>query len=73
MAHCAECDWIIERKSLFEMRLGWRKPADKEQISTRGEVTHNAPGGIAALAAQTQQILVQAQRQIEFTAVQMID
>src|ERR1700682_3434493 len=54
-------DRIIKRKRLFEMRPGWRKPADKYQVSSRGGVTQNEPGGIVALTAQTQQILVQAQ------------
>ena len=35
-------------------------------------MTQNEPGGIVALTAQTQQILVQAQRQIEFAAVHVI-
>jgi len=32
-------------------------------------VTQNKPGGIVALTAETQEILVQALRQIEFAAV----
>ena len=35
-------------------------------------MTQNEPGGIVALMAQTQQILGQAQRQIEFAAVHVI-
>jgi hypothetical protein len=35
---------------------------------TGGNVTQNEPGGIVALTAQTQQILVQALRQIQFGA-----
>lgn len=35
-------------------------------------MTQNEPGGIVALTAQTQQILAQALRQIEFAAVQVI-
>ncbi len=35
-------------------------------------MTQNEPGGIVALTAQTQQILVQALRQIEFAADQVI-
>ncbi len=35
-------------------------------------MTQNEPGGIVALTAQTQQILVQALRQIEFAAVHVI-
>jgi hypothetical protein len=36
-------------------------------------VAQNEPAGIVALAAQTQQILVQAQRQIEFAAERVVD
>jgi len=61
-------DWIIYRKRLFQMRPGQSKPAGKQQVSTRGKVTENEPGGILALAAQTQQILVQALRRIQFAA-----
>ena len=35
-------------------------------------MTQNEPGGIVALAAQAQQILVQALRQIEFAAEHVI-
>ena len=35
-------------------------------------MTQNEPGGIVALTAQTQQILVQALRQIEFAAEHVI-
>ena len=35
-------------------------------------MTQNKPGGIVTLAAETQQILVQTQRQIEFAAVRVI-
>ena len=38
---------------------------------TGGEVTENEPGGIVALTAQTQQILVHALREIEFAAERM--
>jgi hypothetical protein len=48
------------------MRLGRRELAAIPQISPRRHVTQNEPGGIVALAAETQQILVQALRQIEF-------
>src|SRR5262249_17270492 len=63
MAKRAVGHWIIKRKRLFQMRSGWRKPAGKHQVSTGGQVTQNEPGGIVALAAQTQQILGHAQRQ----------
>jgi len=36
-------------------------------------VTQNEPGGIVALIAETQQILAQALRQIEFSAVHVIE
>jgi hypothetical protein len=36
-------------------------------------VTQKQPGGIVALTAQTQQILVRAHRQIQFAAVPVID
>jgi hypothetical protein len=39
---------------------------------TGGEVTQNEPGGIVALTAQTQQILIQAQRQVEFAPERVI-
>jgi hypothetical protein len=65
-------DRIIKRKRLFQMRPGRSKPAGKHKVSTGGVVTQNQPGGIAALTAQTQQILVQAQRQIEFPTDHMI-
>src|SRR5215468_1162462 len=35
-------------------------------------MTENEPGRVVALAAQTQQLLVQAQRQIQFAAVDVI-
>jgi hypothetical protein len=49
-----------------------KQTASIHQISTGGQVTENEPGGIVALTAQTQQVLVQALRQIEFAAVGMI-
>src|SRR5260370_27142322 len=51
-------DRIIKRKRFFEMRPGRSKPGGTQQISTGGEVTQNEPGGIVALTAQMQQILV---------------
>src|SRR5215469_4912576 len=66
-------DPIIKCKHLFQVRAGWRKPADKPQVSTGGGVSQKEPGGIVALTAQTQQILVQALRQIEFAAVGVIE
>jgi len=58
MAKQAVGDRIIEHKSLFQVRSGRREPADKEQVSTRGEVTQNESGGIVALAARTEQIFI---------------
>ena len=64
-------DRIVKRKHLFQMRLGRSEPAGKKQRSAGGQVTQNEPGGIVALTAHPQQILVQAKRQIEFAAVHM--
>jgi hypothetical protein len=55
------------------MRSGWRKTADKHQVPADALVSQNETGGIIALAAQTQQILGQALRQIEFAADRVID
>src|SRR5437899_3241373 len=65
-------DRIMERKRLFQMRPGRRKPAGEHQVSTGGAVTQNEAGGIVALTAQMQQILGQTLRQVEFAAEQMI-
>jgi hypothetical protein len=64
---------VIERKRLFEMRLRRYQPADKHQGSASGVVGQNKPGRIVALAAETQQILVHAQCQIELAADRVID
>src|SRR6202045_2424717 len=66
-------NWIVKRKPRFQMRSGWSKPAGKHQGSAGGQMTQNEPGGIAALAAQTQQILVQTLRHVEFAAVYVIE
>src|SRR6266568_9374701 len=66
-------DWIIKRKYRFQMRSRWGNHAGMNQVSTGGKITQNEPGGIVALAAQTQQTLVQAQRQIEFAADQVME
>src|SRR5262245_17285519 len=47
-------DRIIKRKHLFQVRPGRNKSADKHQVSTRGQVTENEPGGVVPLTAQTQ-------------------
>src|ERR1700730_14963199 len=65
-------DRIIKRKPRFQMQSGRREIAGKHQGSTGGGVTQNEPGGIVALPAQTQQILVPALRQLDFAAVQGI-
>jgi hypothetical protein len=65
-------DRVIKRQRLFQMRPGWRKPAGKRQVITRGVVTQNEPSGIVALTAQTQQILGQALRQVEVATVYVI-
>ena len=61
-------DRIIKRKHLFEMRSRRRKLPGKQQVSTGAVMTQHHAGGIVALAAQPQQVLVQALRQIEFAA-----
>ena|SRR6516165_12120922 len=68
MDQCAVVNGIIKRKHVLQMGPGSTKPADKHEVSTGRQVTQNEPGGVVALAAQTQQILVQALRQIEFAA-----
>src|SRR6516162_4263436 len=65
-------DWIVKRKPRFQTRPGQRKPTGKHQGSTGDVVSENEAGGIVALTAKTQEILGQAQRQIELAAVRMI-
>ncbi len=65
-------DWITKRKRLLQMRARRSKPAGKHQVSTARQVSQNEPSGIVALTAQSQQILVQALRQIEFAAVRVL-
>src|SRR5215469_10608978 len=65
-------DRIIERQSRFQMRSGYRELPTIHQVSTGRQVAQNEPGGIVALLAQTQQILVQALRQIEFAPEPMM-
>ena len=72
MDQCAVVNGIIKRKHVLQMGPGSTKPADKHEVSTGRQVTQNEPGGVVALAAQTQQILVQALRQIEFAAGRVI-
>jgi hypothetical protein len=63
---------IMKRKRCLKMRPRWSEPARVHQGSTGGHVTQNEPGRIFALAAQIQQILVQAPRQIEFAANRVV-
>ena len=72
MGKRAVADRIVKRKHLFEMRPGRSKPADRHQCSSGGQVAQNEPGGLVALMAQTQQILIEALRQIEFAADHVI-
>src|ERR1700751_3416111 len=65
-------DWIVKREHLFQMPAGQSKPAHDPQVCARGQVTKDQSAGIVALAAQTQQILVQAHRQIQFAALRVI-
>ncbi len=51
-------DQIVKRKHLLQMRLGRSEPAGKKLRSAGRQVTQNEPGGIVALTAHLQQILV---------------
>src|ERR1700730_14728372 len=64
---------VIERKRRFEVRLRRYQPAGKHQGSASGGVGQNKTGRIVALAAETQQILVHAQCQIELAADRIIN
>jgi hypothetical protein len=66
-------DRIVKRKRLFQMRSGKRKSAAKHQGSTGGQMGQDKPGGIVALKAYTQQVLVQALCQIQFAAEQVME
>src|SRR4051812_40177432 len=55
------------------MRSGRRQRAGKHQGPAGGIMSQNEPSGIAALTAETQQILVHAQRQIELAADRVIN
>src|SRR5215813_10944568 len=54
------------------MQAACRKLARKQQVVTCGVVTQNEPARIVALTASMQNVLGQAQRQIEFAAVGVI-
>src|SRR5262249_11224198 len=55
------------------MESGRSEPAGVYQRSTGGGVTQNQPSRVVALTAQTQQILIDALRQLEFAAVYVIE
>src|SRR5438270_9782892 len=55
------------------MRSGRRQAAGEHQGSTGGIMSQNEPLSIAALTAETQQILVHAQRQFELAADRVIN
>src|SRR6202022_4541839 len=63
---------ITKCQRLFQMRSGRGKPAGKHQVSPEGLVSQNEPVRIVALTAQTQQIFVQATRQMQFAANRVI-
>src|SRR5262245_41131484 len=65
-------NWIIKRENLLQMGPRATKLADKQEALTSHPMPQNEPSGIVALAAQTQQILGQALRQIKFTAIYVI-
>ena len=65
-------DRLIKREPRFQMRSGRGKRSRGVKVSPEGDVAENEPGGIVALAAQAEQILVQAMRQLEFTAERMM-
>ena len=62
----------VKRENRLEVRSGRGKAADPHQVSTGGVVTHYEPGGIVPSTAQAQQILIQAQRHIQFAAMRVI-
>src|SRR5690242_20150844 len=61
---------VIKRGHFFQMRAGPDETAKihQGQGSPRTEVAQNKPRRVVALTAQTQQIRVQALRQIKFAA-----
>jgi hypothetical protein len=63
---------IVKRQHRFKVRSGRGKAADPHQVSTGRVVTHYEPGGIVPSTAQPQQILIQAQRYIQFAAMRVI-
>jgi hypothetical protein len=54
------------------MRSRCSKPARKHKVPTGGQVTQDEPPGIGALAAETQQVLIQAQRHVDFAAIHVV-
>src|SRR5215831_11456695 len=61
-------DWIIKEDYLFQVRSSGRKLAANELVATGSQVSQNEPGGIAALLAQTQQVLGQQLCSVEFSS-----
>ena len=72
MGERAVGDRIVKRKRLFQVRPGSRKPARVHHVSAGRQVAQDETDGIVALAAETQQILVQTLRPVEFATVYMI-
>src|SRR6516164_4183083 len=64
---------IVKRQNLLQMRPGRGKLASIDQVPTGGGMTQNEPSHVVMLTAQTQQIRVQALRQIELAAVYVIE
>ncbi len=64
--------WVIKGEPRFQMRARRRKPTCKHQITTGRVMTQNEAGGILALMAQKKHFLIQAKRQLEFSAVHVI-
>src|SRR5215468_5714344 len=65
--------WIIKCEHLVDMQSACQKPAGKPQGSNEGGVTQNQPGGIVTQTAETQQVLSERLRQIEFATEQMME
>src|SRR5580693_2790104 len=55
------------------MRPGRGKLTDKHRVSPERLMRQNEPGGIVPLTAQTQQICVEAMREIQFATNRMVE
>src|SRR6516225_10715024 len=64
---------IIKLDSLLKVGPGRSKLASVQHVPTGGEVTQDEPSYIVVLVAQTQQIFVEAPRQIELAAAIVIE